>query len=132
MDGHDDEEQNSVPPGDATEGEAPQAMNAETDSEIAPRVSEDEPPRASSDATVQQDSAAEQDEDLEEPAALVSADFALDIFATEQDDDEDEQDLPEGLVDIDAETLLSDCQGVLGRLTGARPQLAHTPGHEGL
>ena len=55
----------------------------------------------------------------EEPAVPDLADSFLDIFTTEKIADEDEQDLPQGLVEIDAHTLLSDCQDVVARLRGA-------------
>ena len=112
--GHEDEAQISPPPEEAAESAAQsQAMNA------APGLSENEPPQGpSEEAALQQDGAPEQVEAPEEPFAPDLADSALDIFTTEKIDDEEQQDLPQGLVEIDAHALLADCEGVVARLRG--------------
>lgn len=43
-------------------------------------------------------------------------DLSLDIFESEKLVDEDEQDLPEGLVDIEVQNLLEECGDIAGRL----------------
>ena len=55
----------------------------------------------------------------EEPAVPGLADSLLDIFSTEAIADQDGMHLPQGLVEIDAHTLLSDCRDVVARLRGA-------------
>lgn len=120
---HGDEEQiSSTPAEEAVESVAePHAMNPEPDSDMAAGLSEDELLQGpSEEAALLQYGAPEQEEALQEPAVPDLADSLLDIFTTENIVDEDEQRLPQGLVDIEAHTLLSDCRDVVVRLRGAR------------
>lgn len=53
---------------------------------------------------------------VEETASAGFGGFSLDIFTSEKLVDEEEQILPEGLVDIDAQKLLEECGDIMERL----------------
>lgn len=53
---------------------------------------------------------------VEETASAGFGEFSLDIFKSEKLVDEEEQILPEGLVDIDAQELLEECGDIMERL----------------